>query len=84
LRFYSFPSLIDIILCIAHLYTNMSGITRIDSNDRYTEIVINNGMVYLAGQCAEDTTQDVRGQTAQVLKEIDALLARAGTDKSRY
>jgi enamine deaminase RidA (YjgF/YER057c/UK114 family) len=32
---------------------------------------------------AEDTTQGITGQTQQVLKEIDALLARAGSDKTR-
>jgi enamine deaminase RidA (YjgF/YER057c/UK114 family) len=32
---------------------------------------------------AADDTQDITGQTTQVLAQIDALLARAGTDKSR-
>ena len=31
----------------------------------------------------DDATQDITGQTAQVLAAIDALLARAGTDKTR-
>jgi enamine deaminase RidA (YjgF/YER057c/UK114 family) len=41
------------------------------------------GVVYTAGQVAEDLTLDVRGQTEQVLKAIDEVLAQAGTDKSK-
>ena len=41
-----------------------------------------NGVVYVAGQVAEDLTQGVKGQTEQVLKKIDAILAAAGTGKS--
>jgi enamine deaminase RidA (YjgF/YER057c/UK114 family) len=40
-------------------------------------------MVFLAGQVADDTRQDVAGQTRQVLAAIDRLLAEAGSDKSR-
>jgi enamine deaminase RidA (YjgF/YER057c/UK114 family) len=32
---------------------------------------------------AADGTLDITGQTTQVLAQIDALLARAGTDKSK-
>lgn len=42
-----------------------------------------NGVVYVAGQVAEDLSQAVKGQTEQVLKKIDALLAAAGTSKSK-
>ena len=38
-------------------------------------------MAYLAGQVAADGSQDITGQTQQVLAAIDALLARAGTSK---
>jgi enamine deaminase RidA (YjgF/YER057c/UK114 family) len=48
-----------------------------------SEVVINGGIVHLAGQIAEDATQDIGGQTRQVLAAIDALLAEAGTDKTR-
>jgi enamine deaminase RidA (YjgF/YER057c/UK114 family) len=47
-----------------------------------SEMTIHNGTVYLAGQIAEDGTQDIRGQTAQVLASIDKLLSEAGTDKA--
>lgn len=49
---------------------------------RLSEIAVHNGTVYLAGQIAEDTTQDIRGQTQEVLGHIDRLLAEANSDKS--
>ena len=58
-------------------------IQRFDVGTRLSEMAINNGVAYLAGQVAEDATQDIGGQTRQVLASIDALLARAGSDKSR-
>lgn len=45
--------------------------------------VVGNGMVFLSGIVAEDKTQGLKGQTEQVLRIIDGLLAQAGTDKSR-
>jgi enamine deaminase RidA (YjgF/YER057c/UK114 family) len=41
------------------------------------------GLVYVAGQVADDLSQGVKGQTEQVLKKIDAILAAAGTGKSK-
>jgi len=58
------------------------GLRRFHVGDRMSEMTIHNGTVYLAGQIAEDGTQDIRGQTAQVLAAIDKLLAEAGTDKA--
>lgn len=58
-------------------------VQRIDVGARMSEAAIHNGTVYLAGQIAEDGTQDIAGQTRQVLAAIDALLAKAGTDKSK-
>jgi enamine deaminase RidA (YjgF/YER057c/UK114 family) len=49
---------------------------------RLSEIAIHNGTVYLAGQIAEDTTQDITGQTREVLGHIDRLLGEAKSDKS--
>lgn len=48
-----------------------------------SEVAIHNGTVYLAGQIAEDLSQDIAGQTWEVLGHIDRLLAEAGSDKSR-
>ncbi|MBI3451686.1 MAG: RidA family protein [Rhodospirillales bacterium] len=42
-----------------------------------------NGMVFLAGLIADDTSKGVRAQTEQVLSKIDALLTACGTNKSR-
>ena len=61
----------------------MSSIQRFDVGPRMSEMAVHNGTVYLAGQVAEDATQDIRGQTRQVLAAIDTLLARAGSDKSK-
>ena len=58
-------------------------IQRYDVGPRLSELAVHNGVAYLAGQVAEDATQGIAGQTRQVLAEIDALLARAGTDKTR-
>jgi len=61
----------------------MSELKRINVGARLSDAVIHNGIVYVAGQLADDTTQDAQGQTAQVLATIDALLAQAGSDKTR-
>lgn len=57
-------------------------ITRMDSSGRSSAIVINNGVVYLSGQVAEDPEADVQDQTRSTLARIEALLAKAGTDKT--
>ena len=56
---------------------------RLHIGARLSETAIFNGVVYLAGQIAEDTTQDIEGQTREVLGHIDRLLAEAGSDKTR-
>ena len=58
-------------------------VQRFDVGARLSEMAVHNGVCYLAGQVAADGTQDITGQTRSVLAQIDALLARAGTDKSR-
>jgi enamine deaminase RidA (YjgF/YER057c/UK114 family) len=45
--------------------------------------VVHNGTVYLAGQVADDPSEDTGGQTRQVLAAIDRLLAECGSDKTR-
>ena len=61
----------------------MSTIKRFNVAKRLSDMAVFNNVAYLAGQVADDVTQDVTGQTAQVLATIDKLLAEAGTDKSR-
>ena len=58
-------------------------IRRIEPGKRMSQASVHGNTVYLAGQVADDTKQDVAGQTRQVLEQIDKLLAEAGTDKSR-
>lgn len=58
-------------------------IKRIDTNARMSQSVSHGGLVYLAGQVAQDTKQDVKGQTAQVLASVEARLREAGSDKDR-
>ena len=61
----------------------MPTIQRFHVGPRLSEAAVHNGTIYLAGQVADDTTEDIRGQTAQVLAMVDRLLAEAGSDKSR-
>ena len=58
-------------------------VTRHHVGARLSEIAIHNGTVYLAGQIAEDTNQDITGQTREVLGHIDRLLEEANSDKSQ-
>jgi enamine deaminase RidA (YjgF/YER057c/UK114 family) len=58
-------------------------ITRYESGTRMSQAVAHGGFVFLAGQVADDTSQDVKGQTAQILAKIERLLERVGSDKAR-
>lgn len=58
-------------------------IQRFEIGARMSEMAVHNGTVYLAGQVADNTSLDIQGQTQQVLASIDALLARASSDKTR-
>ena len=57
-------------------------IERIEEEARLSGAVIHGGTVYLAGQVADDPSADAEAQTADILRQIDALLARVGTDKA--
>ena len=58
-------------------------ITRIDPGPRLSEAAVHGNRMYLSGMIPEDTSQDVTGQVKQALAEIDSLLAKGGSDKSR-
>ena len=58
-------------------------IQRLRSETRYSEIVIHNGVVHLAGQLADDLSGDIRQQTRETLANIDRRLAEAGSDKTQ-
>lgn len=61
----------------------MPDIVRIDQNARRSRAVIHGDMIYLAGQVADDTTGGIADQTGQALAKVDAMLAQAGSDKTR-
>jgi len=58
-------------------------ITRNHTNQRMSQLVIHGDTVYLAGQVAKDADANITVQTQQVLDKVDALLAEAGSDKSK-
>jgi len=58
-------------------------VKRHDVGPRMSMAVENGNTVYLAGLVADDASQDVKGQTKQILAKIDKLLAKAGTDKTK-
>lgn len=56
-------------------------IKRFETGPRMSQAVLHNGTVYVAGQVAKGAT--VKDQTTAIVKQIDALLAAAGTDKTK-
>lgn len=58
-------------------------IKRLHVGKTLSEASIHNGTIYLAGQIAEDTTQNIEGQAREVLGHIDRLLVESGSDKTR-
>ena len=57
-------------------------VTRHGPGPRMSAAVVHGNTVYLAGQVSGDS-DTMKGQTEQVLKKIDGLLASAGTSKSK-
>lgn len=59
-------------------------INRIDVGARLSKVVVHGDTVYLAGLTADKTAgHSVAAQTQEILATIDALLMKAGTDKSK-
>ncbi|MEC5216387.1 enamine deaminase RidA (YjgF/YER057c/UK114 family) [Actimicrobium sp. GrIS 1.19] len=58
-------------------------IERLHVGPTLSEVAIYQGTVWLAGQVADDASQDIGGQTAQVLAHVDRLLNDAGSDRGR-
>ncbi len=58
-------------------------ITRHDSNNILSLAVQHGETVYLAGVVAKNLDADVKGQTKEILAEIDRLLAKCGTSKAK-
>ena len=58
-------------------------VKRIEPGKRFSAAVVHGDTVYLAGTVASDTSVGVKGQTEQILKRMDQLLAAAGSSKSK-
>ncbi|KQV27122.1 cytochrome C2 [Rhizobium sp. Root1203] len=59
-------------------------IQRFEKNGkRLSHVLVHNGVAYVTGQVPTDRTQDIAGQTKQLLDRMDHLLEVAGTDKSK-
>ncbi|WEX10552.1 RidA family protein [Chelativorans sp. AA-79] len=59
-------------------------IERIEVGPRMSQVVVHGDTVYLAGVVADKRAgTSVADQTTQVLRRIDELLAKAGTDKTK-
>ncbi len=58
-------------------------IARHDQTAILSQAVEHGDTVYLAGVLAKDLSKDIKGQTKEVLDEIDRLLAKCGSSKSK-
>lgn len=58
-------------------------IKRIESTGRMSRIVIHNNTVYLCGQTCGEKDMGIKEQTQVVLKKIEDLLTKAGSDKEK-
>jgi enamine deaminase RidA (YjgF/YER057c/UK114 family) len=59
------------------------GIARHESGPILSQAAEHGDTVYLAGVVAKDLKKDVKGQTEEVLADIDRLLAKCGSHKSK-
>ena len=58
-------------------------IVRHDPSKILSSAVEYGGVVWVAGTVAKDTSKGVKGQTEEILADIDRLLAKAGSNKSK-
>ena len=58
-------------------------IVRHDTSSILSQAVEHGNTVYLAGVVAKDLAKDIKGQTKEVLDEIDRLLTKSGSHKSK-
>ena len=61
----------------------MTDIRRIDPGPRLSEASVHGNRMYLSGMIPEDISQDITGQVKQALAEVDSLLARGGSDRTK-
>ncbi|AXI03128.1 RidA family protein [Aquirhabdus parva] len=61
-------------------------ITRHEMGPRFSEMTVAHvgtaNLIFISGQVAENTSLDVTGQTREILRFIDRLLAHVGADKT--
>lgn len=58
-------------------------IKRIKPGTRMSQAVVSNGIVFVAGQVAQNPGKTVGEQTKQITAQLDQLLAAAGSHKTR-
>ena len=58
-------------------------IARHDPSSILSQAVEHGGTVYLAGIVAKDPAKDIKGQTREIVDEIDRLLGKCGSHKSK-
>ena len=58
-------------------------IKRSETTTRWSQLVEYGDMAYLSGVIAETWNADIEQQSKEMFAQVDALLAKAGTDKSK-
>jgi enamine deaminase RidA (YjgF/YER057c/UK114 family) len=58
-------------------------IVHFKTNPRRGRAVVFGGQAFIGGIAADDRSRDIRGQTAEALAKLDAILAEVGTDRTR-
>ncbi len=58
-------------------------IVRHEPSKILSQAVEHGNLVHLAGIVADDSSKGVKGQTEEILKKIDGLLAKSGSGKSK-
>lgn len=61
----------------------MSKIKKLNSNSRWSEVVISDNRIETSGIVAKDASQDITLQTKCVLNQLEQFLNDAGADKSQ-
>ena len=58
-------------------------ITRYKPDSRMSTAVVHGDTIYMKGHVAPDDSKDIKGQTSDILAQIEAELAELGSDKSK-
>lgn len=58
-------------------------IQRINPETRFSQAVVHGDTIYLRGHTGSDPSAGVREQTRDILEQFDAVLAAAGSNRSR-